>query len=191
MTTPHHDPISPRLPDAPSKSHSGSKSLVDRMFPSPAVRSLAPTFNLPNIARYVGVVELCFFCLTLKSGIIGKKIQSIDPSFSPPPHFQGQPARRPLRFAQNGHWAMAEMRARAASPEALEPAPDRKRPRPVATPEVLRDTAMTCASSSSWLQAVPLRPLHERGFAEAAAPERAAGRAASADAPRRLRFGLR
>ena len=54
VTTPHHDPISPRLPDAPSKSHSGSKSLVDRMFPSPAVRSLAPTFNLPNIARYVG-----------------------------------------------------------------------------------------------------------------------------------------
>ncbi|KAK2075668.1 hypothetical protein QBZ16_001776 [Prototheca wickerhamii] len=84
---------------------------------------------------------------------------------------------------KKGHRAMAEMRARAASPEALEPAPDRKRPRPVATPEVLRDTAMTCASSSSWLQAVPLRPLHERGLAEAAAPERAAGRAASADAP--------
>lgn len=140
---------------------------------------------------WVGGGSFCFFRLVEKGGIVENKIHSIGPRFSLPPISRANQLGGRYVSLKKGHRAMAEMRARAASPEALEPAPDRKRPRPVATPEVLRDTAMTCASSSSWLQAVPLRPLHERGLAEAAAPERAAVRAASADAPRRLRFGLR
>lgn len=52
VTTPHQAPLSPRQPDAPCKSTS-SKSMVDRMFPSPAVRCLGPSFNLPLVSRYM------------------------------------------------------------------------------------------------------------------------------------------
>lgn len=50
VTTPYQAPISPRLPDAPCKS-SSTRSLVDPQAASPAVRSLAASFNMTSLTR--------------------------------------------------------------------------------------------------------------------------------------------
>ncbi|KAL6767607.1 hypothetical protein ACKKBF_B35920 [Auxenochlorella protothecoides x Auxenochlorella symbiontica] len=167
VTTPHQAPLSPRQPDAPCKSTS-SKSMVDRMFPSPAVRCLGPSFNLPLVSR-ASQMGGRYVSLRKEARAMAEMQSELEGSTS-----SGPDSPATLLVEGGG----------------------RKRPRPGETPEALRDTAQTPTPGpppATWLQPVALSRTAQAAGSRPRLPGSGQGPRSAADASkaRQLRFSLR